>query len=326
MDEEPQVSPLHHPRRTDNVKNVLPRLRIRLASASVAASLLAVAAGFAVMSSANSALAADATASNAALGKARAAWEKGIFDKAEPLYREALEQGGLAPEEVLEGFVRLGSIRAALGKKDAAIAAFRAASVLDATFTLPPEAGTKAVALAEKAKRDTAKIGSIALGARVPKDASPGKPITITATLDKAHLSVVAKIGVVAKDGTTGKQITLDAKPAEELDFEIGPDLVLPGANLAIRIDALDAHQNRLASVEERIRIPDAVKPDPVAVNPPPVPTAPDPTLRRGGSFWSSPWPYVIGGMALAGAGAAAYFGTRPPPVVSVGPVGVRDQ
>ena len=316
-----------HPKRpADNVKFVVSGFRHWLASVTVAASLSALAASGTLTLSPKTAHASDATASSGALTKARAAWDKGTFDKAEPLYREALEQGGLAPDEVLEGFVRLGSIRAGLGKKDAAIASFRAASVLDAGFTLPPEAGTKAVALAEKAKRDTAKIGSIKLGARVPKDAAAGKPVTITATLDKAHLPVVTKIGVVAKDGTTGKQITLDAKPAEELDFEIGADLVLPGANLAIRIDALDAHQNRLASVEERIRVPEAVKPDPLAVSATAAAPAPDPSIRRGGSFWSSPWPYVIGGMALAGAGAAAYFGTRPPAVVSVGPVGVRDQ
>ena len=48
-----------------------------------------------------------------------------------------------------------------------------------------------------------------------------------------------------------------------------------------------------------------------------------DNETRKGGSFWSTPWPYVIGGVALAGAGAAVYFGTRPSDAVSVGPVNV---
>jgi len=40
---------------------------------------------------------------------------------------------------------------------------------------------------------------------------------------------------------------------------------------------------------------------------------------KGGGGFWSSPWPYVIGTVALAGAGAAAYFTLRPADDVSVG-------
>src|SRR5690606_24618544 len=56
-----------------------------------------------------------------ALKQARAAWDRGALDTAEPLYREALEKGGLAPDEVLEGYVRLGSIRAARGKRDSAV-------------------------------------------------------------------------------------------------------------------------------------------------------------------------------------------------------------
>ena len=44
---------------------------------------------------------------------------------------------------------------------------------------------------------------------------------------------------------------------------------------------------------------------------------------RKGGSFWSSPWPYIIGGIAVVGAGTAVYYGTRPPQTVTVGAVGV---
>ncbi|MDF2697473.1 MAG: hypothetical protein K0S65_5856 [Labilithrix sp.] len=276
--------------------------------------------------------AAEGAAGGPALRQARSAWDRGSLETAEPLYREALEKGGLAPAEVLEGYVRLGSIRAALGKKDAAIAAFRAASILDSSFSVPNEAGSKGAALAERARRDTAKIGSIQLAVQVPKEVQPGKPFKITATLDKGHLPIVNKIGVLAKDGTTGKEVTLDARPEESVELEIGSDVTLPGASILVHVDALDAHQNRLASAEDRVRVPDK-EPEKAAVavgstkskeggKPP----SGDPGVRRGGSFWSSPWPYVIGGVALAGAGAAVFFGTRPTPNVSVGPVGVREQ
>lgn len=266
-----------------------------------------------------------------ALERARGAWDRGALKTAEPLYREALEKGGLSPSEVLEGYVRLGSIRAVLGKKTSAVAAFRAASVLDADFAVPKRAGRKGAALAEQAKRDTEKIGSLQLALEAPKEAETGKPFTVKATLDKAHLPIVSRIGLHAKDGTTGKEVSFDAETGETVDLEIGPDLTLPGASIVVRVDALDKSKNRLASVEERVRVPDAQPvAAPVAGVTEPTRAAPQPGgdsgVRRGGGFWSSPWPYVIGGIALAGAGAAIFIGTRPVDTVSVGPVGVREQ
>ncbi|HVH41598.1 MAG TPA: tetratricopeptide repeat protein [Labilithrix sp.] len=288
--------------------------------------------------------AAETSAGAPMLKQARAAWDRGSLTAAEPLYRDALEKGGLAPSEVVEGYVRLGSIRASLGKKDTALAAFRAASVLDANFTVPSEAGSKGASIAEKAKRDTAKIGSIQLAAQVPKEVQTGKPFKVTATVDRAHLPMLSAIAVVAKDGTTGKDVALEAKPEEAVEFEIGSELTLPGARIAVRVDALDAHQNRLASTEDHVRVPE--KETIVAAAPPSAsktasparessvsasnnvgtPPAGDWGVRSGGTFWSSPWPYIIGGIALAGAGAAVYFGTRPSDNVSVGAAGVREQ
>jgi hypothetical protein len=275
-------------------------------------------------------------AGSTALRQARAAWDRGSLEIAEPHYREALEKGGLAPNEVLEGYVRLGSIRAALGKKESAIAAFRAASILDDKFAVPTEGGAKAINLAEKAKRDTARIGSIQLAVQVPKEVPPGKSFKVTATLDKGHMPIVHKIGLIAKDGTTGKDIALDSKPDESVEFEIAADITLPGASILIHVDALDSHQNRLASTEERVKVPDkegavvaagggkAAAPvsdtNGHAVGKPP---GGDTGVRKGGGFWSSPFPYVIGGLVVVGVGAAAYFGTRPSPSVTVGAVGV---
>jgi hypothetical protein len=291
----------------------------------------------AVIGAAAPAHAAESSPGGPALRQARAAWESGKLDTAEPLYREALEKGGLAPNEVLEGYVRLGSIRAAHNKKDQAVAAYRAASILDAGFSVPPEAGPKGPRFADQAKKDTQKIGTIQLSIAVPKDAPAGKSFKITASLDKAHVPIVSRIGLVAKDGTTGKETTLEAKTEENVDFEIPGDIVLPNSSIVVRVDALDSHANRLASAEERVKIPESAE-KPAAVVTGPSNTGPsssgsstmyrdgDSNVRKGGTFWSTPWPYVIGSVALAGAGAAVYFGTRPPDVVSVGQVGVRER
>lgn len=284
------------------------------------------------MTLAGAAMAADTAPGGPALRQARAQWDRGSLEQAELLYREALEKGGLAPSEVLEGYVRLGSIRAALKKKDQALAAFRAASILDATFTVPTEAQALGVQLADKAKKDTAKIGSIQLAIQVPKETSAAKSFKVTATLDKGHLPIVSKIGVTAKDGTSGKEITLDAKPDESVEFEIGSEITLPGASILVHVDALDGHANRLASAEDRVRVPDNGTVAPVATNntqsntssngttttsTKPVDSTPT-TVRKGGGFWSSPWPYVIGGIAVAGIGTSIFFATRPPENIAV--------
>ncbi len=279
------------------------------------------------------ALASEPAAGGPALRQARAAWEKGNLDVAEPLYREALEKGGLAPTDVLEGYVRLGSIRASLGKRDQAIAAFRAASILDATFAVPSEAGPKGPAYAAQAKKDTAKIGSIQLTLKAPKEVTSGKPFTVTASLDGAHIPIVAKLGLIARDGTSGKEATADAKPSESAELEVPSEVTMPSASILVRVDALDSHGNRLATVEERVRVPEGgvaaagggggsnAKAEPSSSG---SAASADTGVRKGGGFWSSPWPYVIGGVALAGAGTAVYFGTRASDQVAVGAPAVR--
>lgn len=282
--------------------------------------------------------AAEESAGSPAFKHARAAWDRHSFEVAEPLYREALEKGGLAPAEVLEGYVRLGSIRAILGKKDSAIAAFRAASILDASFPVPTEAGAKGATLAARAKKDTAKIGSIQLAVMAPKETPSGKSFTVTATLDKPHLPIVQRVGLLAKDGTTGKELLLETVPEESMEFEVSSEIALPGASILVRVDALDGQRNRLFSAEERIHVLDGEKS--AAAEAPSSNSkqsggsskhlsstkAGDSGVRKGNAFWSSPWPYVIGGVALAGVGAALFFGTRPVENVSVGSVGVRPQ
>jgi hypothetical protein len=150
--------------------------------------------------------------------------------------------------------------------------------------------------------------------------------------------------------------------------------VVTPGAVLLVRLDALDAHDNRLASREQRVQVegsppPPAPPAATVAVTSPPSspssasqtassasassgggepgkpalglfePIPPESATRRsrsaadsdrdrppggGGGFWSSPWPYVIGGAALAAGGATVYLVTRPTDNVSVGSAQVQ--
>jgi hypothetical protein len=262
-----------------------------------------------------------------ALSRARAAWDRGEYDAAEPLYRQAIELGGLGPAAVLDAYVRLGASRAVLGKSEPALAAFKAAALINNQFTVPPEAGRRAQQIAERARRAESQVGAIELHADVPASLEAGEGAEVDATLDATHAAVASKIAVVARDPMTGKSYEQANEAAPSVHFKLPASLSLPNATIVVRVDALDRHGNRLASVEQRVRVAGAV-----VGTAPPVVIATKSSKSSGeekheakkGGFWSSPWPYVIGGAALAAGGAAVYLATRPGDDVNVGTVRVN--
>ncbi len=94
--------------------------------------------------------------------------------------------------------------------------------------------------------------------------------------------------------------------------------MTLPNATLHVRVDALDAHDNQLATDDARV----SVRPTPIAE------THPTKDLLRptgGGGFWSTAWPWVIGGALVAAGGAVGgYFLLKPPDRVSIGPAQIN--
>lgn len=106
------------------------------------------------------------------------------------------------------------------------------------------------------------------------------------------------------------------------MEIEIPASSVIAGALVTVRVDALDPRNNRIASSENRVQVASegAVVPVPVPTD---KPEGPQPSGNRK-SFWSTPWPYVIGGVVIAGAGAAVFFGTRPTEDVTIGSPAVR--
>ncbi len=265
-----------------------------------------------------------------ALARARAAWDRGEYDTAEPLYRQAIELGGLGPGEVLDAYVRLGACRAVLGKHESALAAFKAAALINGQFVVPPEAGRRTVQMAERARRAEAQAGAIDLHADIPQSLEAGQAASVEARLDPSHASVATKIAVAARDPTTGKSYEEADDAAPTVHFNLPGSLALPSAILVVRVDALDKHGNRLASVEQRVQVRAAV----VAAVPVVATHAASsalrgaedkhPTTKKSHGFWASAWPYVIGGAALAAGGAAVYFATRPGDDVNVGAVRVN--
>lgn len=261
------------------------------------------------------------------LDEARAASTREDFGAAERGFREAIEAGGLDPGELVESYAGLGVARLRLGKKKPALAAFRAAAVLDPSFAVPNAGGPKAMTLAAQARRDTAKLGTLRLGAELPTRVPGGAPFTIVATLDPAHVAAVRAIGASVEGG--GAPLTERRPSAQRVEFEVPAATAKAGATLKVRLDALDGKDNRVAVLEDRIVVdaePSKVASATSAAKP--SSGAPSKALlhdeapardeRRGGGFWSSPWTYVVAGVLLAGAGVAAYALTRPPDTITL--------
>jgi hypothetical protein len=269
---------------------------------------------------------ANADANPTSLSRGRDAWERGDVSAAESAYKSAIEKGELSPSEVVESYVRIGCARVLLGKRDQALNAFRAAAVLDPTFAVPDEAGQKATQLANQAKKDVSKYGGISLSLTAPEKVATGKSFFVSVELDRAHVSIVKRLAVIAKEGTSGKEYKHDEATAEHVDFEIPADMALPSASLTVRIDALDSYNNRIATQTARVKVPDDGKGPVVAAGTTTTPGKSNPPGQddKKGGFWSTPWPYVIGGAVLIGAGTAAYLQFRPTDDVTMGAVAAR--
>jgi hypothetical protein len=266
----------------------------------------------------------------AALSRAREAWATGDYDIAGPQYVGAIDGGGLSPEDLLDAYVHLGVSEVVAKEPKAAAEAFRHAALIDPAFTVPPEAGKRAQQLAAAARRAAMQTGPLALSANVPSAAPSGHAIGIDATVDAPHLAVVSKMGILARDPLTSHSYAHSEVAAPSVHFEVPSNLTLPDATLVVRVDALDANDNRLASVEQRIHIAGAA-PRAGAAEPKAKAAAHDRTgdttkeKETAGGFWSTAWPWVIGGTLLAAGGAAGYyFGLRPTDDVNVGAVRVH--
>lgn len=256
-----------------------------------------------------------------ALERANGAWSRGEFDIAETLYNEALEQGGLSRTDTLDVFVKLGATRAVLGKKEAASVAFRQAALMDPEFKPPMEAGKKAAQLAEQAKRQQlSNLGRIELHATFPKRVQAGKTFDVPVKMDAAFSTVLSKVAISVTDQLSDNTYTSDQPAGPEMSFMVPGKLVTGEAGLQIRLVGLDGRDNELVAAEGRVAVEGGKATSASAgagVRPP------DKGPPK--NFWQTPWPYVLGGVALAaGGGALYYFVLRPADQIQVREVRVE--
>ena len=252
------------------------------------------------------------------LERAKAAWDSGDFDLVAGLYDDALTSGGLTRTEVVSAYARMGAALAVTGKARKALAALRTAALLDPEFTIPVEAGKRAMALADRARREQARAAPLTLTADAPQRVDPGSPFAVQVSLTSPGPPLVAVDAVTldAREPLTGRTVQQRSAPEPQHRFEIPSRMALPDASLLLVARALDAHGNELVIAERRVHVGPARR---VAGESVARPVGGDHASHPSGGFWKSPWPYVVGGVTLAAGGAALYFATRSTADVNVG-------
>jgi hypothetical protein len=256
--------------------------------------------------------------------RARSAWDGGDFDLAPALYKNALSVGGLHRADVLDAYVRMGSAYAIVGKKGPSLTAFRRAALLDPTFAIPPEAGKKATALAERARRDQRRVGALALSAQTPDEVKSGESFAVDVALAPSRASIIDSIHLHVRDALAGRSFEQGAAPDSRVHFDVPVRMTLPDASLLVRVEVVDAADNELVSFEKHVHVQPAM-PAPLPAGLAALRSHPEGgSHHSGGGFWNTAWPYVIGGAALAAGGVALYVGTRPTADVNVAAVRVE--
>ena len=276
--------------------------------------------------------AAAATASTPATGpgapflaQASQKWDGGELDLALPLYEQALEAGGLGPQDVVLAYARVGTYQAALGKPDMALSYFRLCAAIDPGFKLPSESGPKAEQLYQKARTEADAIGGkLEVTVSAPTDVAKGTKFEVVARIPEGFAPLAEKVAIEVREPVSGKVWRSSLPTEPELKFEVPPAIVAAGSTLSVRVLAVDSHQNRYASADTRVKVKGRAAPVTAnawgGVSPDDedeLPAKEDSSPKAW--YFSGPWPYLLGGAVLVGGAIGVYAATRPSNEATVG-------
>jgi hypothetical protein len=273
-------------------------------------------------------VAASVPAESKASHQAADAWEKGAFDQAANLYREAITHGGMSKTALREAYLRMGAALAIQKKNNAASDAFRWALVLDPQCVPPAEAGKRVAQVFEAVKGEVSGRHPLGFSVDAPSRLAPSEALNLQINIRSEHSQFVEEIEVVAQDPSTGEEQKITVKSSSHGSVPVpsaGPRREGPWK---LRILALDRHGNRLAEEDAQVTIANK----PPQVTPPPIPTAmassalrptPPPTEKanagNGSKIWRSPWPYLVGGLTVVAGGVAIIYASQPGEQVTIG-------
>ncbi|MEZ4220276.1 MAG: hypothetical protein R3B13_05045 [Polyangiaceae bacterium] len=265
------------------------------------------------------ALALPAAATPKAFGQADAAWHTAELEKAMKLYQDALNEGGLEPNEVVIAYSRIGTVKAAVGDKDGALSAFRVASSIDPGFELPADSGPVAKKLYQKAQAEAGQLGGakLELTLTAPENIPPQKPFTVETAIPEGFAVLVAEVTVTIEDPATGKRWKKKAASEPKLTFEFPKRVAIRGARLKVKAAAVDGQNNAWTVAETKIKVEGVREMSEISDEP----LAEKPKKKEEKSNFFSldgPLPWIVGGAVLVG-GVILYAATRPPDEVTVG-------
>ena len=223
----------------------------------------------------------------------------------------ALDAGTADPDELAEIYKLTGIDEAALGNTSDATAAFARWLVLDPHAALPEGTSPKITKPFDAAKKTRPQPLELK-----PETRSDPPHLTLVVEHDTFKLVVRAR-AYVSVDGKPERK--LEAAGASRIEVDLPP-----GRRLDIRVEALDAHGNRVATVGSRdvpiVITNDAQPPDLGHANPSGPGTSgtlslttgsrtPDAGSRSGRPIYLSYW--LWGGAAVALAAGGSYFGLQ---------------
>ena len=195
------------------------------------------------------------TAAAALVAKGDTAFFRKDYAAAENLYNEALEKGGLATRESLQCWVQLGAARLALGHEREARIAFRNAALLDPHFLLPKDSPRKTRAIADEMRRDARTTGAYQITVEAPESVSPSHSFHVTATMSAAHAALVSKVRLTALVASSDDFFEKVENSSTTIGFDVPSNIAVADQTIALRIEAVDAHDNKLVTVATRVKV-----------------------------------------------------------------------
>lgn len=239
-----------------------------------------------------------------ALEAARKSWHEAEYETAETLYARAIEAGGLPIALATEAYLYRGAALAILGKTKPASESLRIALTVDGSARMPPEAGKKAASLLESIRKEKLPVLSLTLTA--PGEVHAGEAFNADVALGENPWPIIESVAVTAQETTASKKHSVTIRPAQLSTVELPNWLAAAeGRTIALHAELRDKGGNVLLTAEKTVRVKATVAAVLLATEPKKPPPKEPP--KRG--FWSSPWPYVLGGVVLVGAAGSAAYG-----------------
>ncbi len=202
------------------------------------------------------------------------AFEAGHYKQAQKLFDSALARGGLTRAQTLTAYVDLGVTLVMLGKTKSAEHAFEQAVLIDPQFTVPPHSGQQAARVADEARHKQEGVG-YRFDAQVPDKLDASAPFKVSVVIPEEQVPLVPLVRFAAAE-PGGKTFETIEPSSAHVGVEVPAEVAAAGADVTLRFELMDEHDNRLAIVEKQVRVETRAQPEVKPAKQPPADDATD--------------------------------------------------